>query len=117
MKGMNMNRMLGSLKRKRKDATPNPRAPEERDATLTIYRAANSNGDDASADSQLDTPEANAARSVVCLSSLSLYFSRSADYAKHLKHADAVQRLFCESGGPNGSVCSRLYDYHGQGVF
>jgi hypothetical protein len=67
MKSMNMNRMLGSLKRKRMDA-PDPRAPEQRDATLTIYLAANSNGNDASADSQLDTPEANAARSVVCLS-------------------------------------------------
>jgi hypothetical protein len=66
MKSMNMNRMLGSLKRKRKDA-PDPRAPEKRDATLTIDLAANSNGDNASADSQLDTPEANAARSVVRL--------------------------------------------------
>jgi hypothetical protein len=67
MKSMSMNRMLGSLKRKRKDAS-DPRAPEKRDATLTIDPAANSNGHDASADSQLDTPEANAARSVVCAS-------------------------------------------------
>ncbi|KAG0651285.1 hypothetical protein D0Z07_1583 [Hyphodiscus hymeniophilus] len=57
MKSMNMNRMLGSLKRK---------------------PARDSNPVDGGgvADSQLDTPEANAARSV---------------------------RLFCESGGPQGS--------------
>ncbi|PMD33530.1 hypothetical protein L207DRAFT_571652 [Hyaloscypha variabilis F] len=59
MKSMNMNRMLGSLKRK-----------------------PNSNGDNASTDSHLDTPEANAARNV---------------------------RLFCESGGPNGSGEEVLY--------
>lgn len=59
MKSMNMNRMLGSLKRK-----PNP------------------NGDEASSESSLDTPEANAARNV---------------------------RLFCESGGPNGSGEEVLY--------
>jgi hypothetical protein len=29
----------------------------------------------------------------------------------YVKHADAVQRLFCESGGPNGSVCSYLSYY------
>jgi hypothetical protein len=56
MKGMNMNRMLGSLKKK-----------------------TSSNADDGPADAGQDTPEANAMRSV---------------------------RLFCESGGPNGSVCS-----------
>jgi hypothetical protein len=29
----------------------------------------------------------------------------------YVKHANAVQRLFCESGGPNGSVCSYLSYY------
>jgi hypothetical protein len=60
MKGMNMNRMLGSLKRKPRDLA----------------------SEDGSAESQLDTPEANAARNV---------------------------RLFCESGGPNGSGEEVLY--------
>jgi hypothetical protein len=31
----------------------------------------------------------------------------------YVKHADAVQRLFCESGGPNGSVCSLPSYYDG----
>lgn len=60
MKGMNVNRMLGSLKRKPKEGESENGAPE----------------------SHLDTPEANAARSV---------------------------RLFCESGGPNGSGEEVLY--------
>jgi hypothetical protein len=77
MKSMNMNRMLGSLKRKR--THPIRRAPDERDATL-ILSVANSTGDDASANSNLDTPEANAARNVVCWLTLTL----GSDV--HLKH-------------------------------
>ncbi|KUJ23643.1 uncharacterized protein LY89DRAFT_189153 [Mollisia scopiformis] len=60
MKGMNVNRMFGSLKRK-----PN-----------------SSSTDGGMVDSGLDTPEANATRNV---------------------------RLFCESGGPNGSGEEVLY--------
>ncbi|TVY16103.1 hypothetical protein LARI1_G006030 [Lachnellula arida] len=60
MKSMNVNRMLGSLKRKPRDTD----APE------------GAGPGPGPADSQADTPEANALRNV---------------------------RLFCESGGPNGS--------------
>jgi hypothetical protein len=31
----------------------------------------------------------------------------------YARHADAVQRLFCESGGPNGSVCCYPPSYDG----
>ncbi len=59
MKGMNMNKMLGSLKRKRKYLQTPPR----RNAPNLVL----ANAEEQVSDSGLDTPEANAIRNVVCV--------------------------------------------------
>lgn len=91
---MNVNRMLGSLKRKRKAVTAIPTFP-----LLTLFFCTARDTDapaEGAVEAQVDTPEANALRNVVCLLSY-----RDRDPFLLLIHA---QRLFCESGGPNGSV-------------
>ncbi|KAI6717194.1 GAT domain-containing protein [Diplocarpon mali] len=92
MKTMSVNRVLGSIRRKRKQTTPllpqaagrNPNAPANTTANANA-NISTSRGDplpDPSPEVVLDTPEASATRNV---------------------------RLFCESGGPNGSGDEVLY--------
>ncbi len=67
MKSMNVNRMFGSLKRRRKPDA----APSGINGATNAEGSANSNSnpdsDGGMVDSGLDTPEANATRNVVCL--------------------------------------------------
>ena len=60
MKGMSVNRVLGSLKRKRKTLRVIAERP------LLINPIAKESMSHGSVDMGLDTPEANAARNVVC---------------------------------------------------
>jgi len=65
MKGMNVNRMLGSLKRKRMFHIQTARS-----YTLTPFSTArDTDAPEGAVDPQLDTPEANALRNVVCCDS------------------------------------------------
>lgn len=61
MKAMNVNRMFGSLKRKRKQIV----AGLQGNKLMQCIATSNSNSDGGMVDTGLDTPEANATRNVV----------------------------------------------------